>query len=392
MAIPIFSLHRPTLAVAAQTYPCAYSQAAHHYAVHATDNTRIVESDLTSAQKYVATFVNDRWFLTAGLATGGGTGDITAVNTSATSGLSGGASSGAANLLLDVNRLTQATTTPITGELAFWESASAGQRKLSYGAFRNLLRTYLITNDALDLATPANESTVFAPTRRSVASAITGVSGSQRTFVVPDSGVGGTVDAIELTTGLSISLNDGDDFRFTPSGVNTGAVGIAVDGSPAGALYHFKNDTLRLFNAGDLIAEPVIVTYDEGSTRFLWRPQGASTSSYYEVGVGNRDIAILGMNGTFSPARFGQDGQAGRVLTWGSGAAVWADLPAGVSPITAVTTSDTSGLDGGGTNGALALSVNPNRLTSLSDAAVATDDELILYNESAHVDRARDHS
>ena len=114
----------------------------------------------------------------------------------------------------------------------------------------------------------------------------------------------------------------------------------------------------------------------------MWRPQGASTSSYYEVGVGNRDIAILGMNGTFSPARFGQDGQAGRVLTWGSGAAVWADLTPGVSPITAVTTSNTSGLDGGGTNGALALSVNPNRLTSLSETAVATDDELILYNLS----------
>ena len=210
------------------------------YPLHRTDNTRVVESDLTSTQKYVATFVTDRWFLTAGLATGGGTGDITAVNTSATSGLSGGATSGAANLQLDINRLTQATTTPITAELAFWESASAGQRKLSYGAFRNLLRTYLITNDALDLATPANESAVFAPTRRSVASAITGVSGSQRTFVVPDSGVGGTVDVIELTTGLSISLNDGDDFRFTPSGVNTGAVSIAVDGSTCGGAVPFQ--------------------------------------------------------------------------------------------------------------------------------------------------------
>ena len=45
------------------------------HSLHATDNTRIVESDLTSAQKYVATFVTDRWFLTSGLAGAGNTND-----------------------------------------------------------------------------------------------------------------------------------------------------------------------------------------------------------------------------------------------------------------------------------------------------------------------------
>ena len=167
-------------------------------------------------------------------------------------------------------------------------------------------------------------------------------SGNQRTFVIADSSVGGTVDAIELTTGLAISLNEGDEFRFTPSGVNTGAVTIAVDGSTARALYLYFNTALRLFGAGDLLDGPSIVTYDEGLTRFLWRPAAASTASYYEVGVGENDLAILVSGGVFDPNRLGTGAQANRVLTWASGGASWADLPAGggVSTVSAGTGID----------------------------------------------------
>ena len=47
--------------------------------------------------------------------------------------------------------------------------------------------------------------------------------------------------------------------------------------------------------------------------------------------------------------------------------------------ITAVTTSSTSGLSGGGTSGAIALIVDASRLTALG-ATVATTDYLIMYD------------
>ena len=47
--------------------------------------------------------------------------------------------------------------------------------------------------------------------------------------------------------------------------------------------------------------------------------------------------------------------------------------------ISAVTTSSTSGLSGGGTSGDIALTVDASRLTALG-ATVATTDYLIMYD------------
>ena len=47
--------------------------------------------------------------------------------------------------------------------------------------------------------------------------------------------------------------------------------------------------------------------------------------------------------------------------------------------ITAVTTSSTSGLSGGGTSGAIALTVDASRLTALG-ATIAATDYLIMYD------------
>ncbi len=50
--------------------------------------------------------------------------------------------------------------------------------------------------------------------------------------------------------------------------------------------------------------------------------------------------------------------------------------------ITAVTTAATSGLNGGGTSGALALVVDASRLTALG-ATVATTDYVVIYDTDA---------
>ena len=289
----------------------------------------------------------------------------------------------------DLIRYTRGFVDEFTWESAIQGNAAAYNVGILEGNLVTLNSDTVIDSNRLGTGGAAGEVLTWASGTATWEPTGSSLNGNQRTFVVPDSGVGGTVDVIELTTGLSITLIDGDEFRFTPSAVNTGAVSIAVDGSTAGALYHYRNDSLRLFGAGDLLDEPAIATYDAGGTRFLWRPAAASTSSYYEVGVGNRDIAILGMNGTFAPARFGLQGSVNRVLTWEASAAVWADLPAGVSPITAVTTSTTSGLQGGGTNGALALSLDLGNLGEVSTSDFESADRLLIYDDSDTTNRAK---
>ena len=54
-----------------------------------------------------------------------------------------------------------------------------------------------------------------------------------------------------------------------------------------------------------------------------------------------------------------------------------AQVPTG--DITAVTTPSNGGLSGGGTSGAIALSVDANNLTALG-ATIATTDYLIMYD------------
>ena len=71
---------------------------------------------------------------------GGGSGDITAVNTGSASGMSGGAASGAVNLQLDLDRLL--TVGPLTGsdKLAFVDASNSNvTRKATFAVVANLL-------------------------------------------------------------------------------------------------------------------------------------------------------------------------------------------------------------------------------------------------------------
>ena len=211
------------------------------------------------------------------------------------------------------------------------------------------------------------------------------VLGNRRSYVIPDSGVGGTVDDIELTTGSAISMADGDELYFTPIAGNTGAVTIAVDGNPAIALVAYRNQGLRELKAGDIINAPAFATYQLSDNRFLWRPASGSTAQYYEVGVGNFDLAILGAQGIFDPNRLGggTTPAAGQFLAWASAGAIWADLPtAGVGTITGITTAVGSGLAGGVLTGTAALTFDFGNLASLTTSSLHTLDEFVMRDES----------
>ena len=209
--------------------------------------------------------------------------------------------------------------------------------------------------------------------------------GNQRSYVVPDSGVTGTVDAIILTTGVAISLEDGDELYFTPVAGNTGPVTIAVDGNPAIDMVVYRNQGLRALKVGNLINAPAFIIYQESDNRFLWRPAAGSTAQYYEVGTGNFDIAILGPQGLFDPNRLGSGTTptAGQYLAWASAGAVWIDLPAaGTGTITGITTATGSGLAGGALTGTPSLSLDFNNLTALTTSTIDTLDEFVLEDVS----------
>ena len=197
--------------------------------------------------------------------------------------------------------------------------------------------------------------------------------------------MGGTVDAIELTTGSAISMADGDELYFTPIAGNTGDVTISVDGNPAIALVAYRNQGLRELKAGDIINAPAFATYQMPDNRFLWRPAAGSTAQYYEVGVGNFDLAILGPQGIFDPNRLGGGSTpfAGKFLAWGATGAVWEDLPtAGVGTITGITTATGSGLAGGALTGTPVLTFDFENLTSLTTQSLHTLDEFVMRDES----------
>ena len=464
-----------------------------------TDNTPVIESDLTSSQKYVATLVNDRWFLISGLASGGGGTDTNDyVDTAA---LSLNATNQLVATIGRTGTLADIVTTPLTlpsgatgiqtitpGDgidvaisgtertvtletqyrgiqlgidffpdfnlLAGFYGITLNIPNLSFQALGNfptgttfsfqipaiiedlgtdasvltfrpgtsgvtqdivsqangfpLTRgdlvagawhtvrkavtdyvliepTAVVDNDALALSAPNTESPIEAASRRAVATAIAGVAGNKRTFLVPQAGVGGTVDDIVLTTGAAINLEDGDELYFTPMAGNTGPVTIAVDGNPAIDMVVYRNQGLRALKVGNLINAPAFVIFQESDNRFLWRPAAGSTAQYYEVGTGNFDIAILGPQGLFDPSRLGSGTSptAGQYLAWASAGAAWIDLPAaGTGTITGITTATGSGLAGGALTGTPSLSLDFNNLTALTTSTIDTLDEFVLEDVS----------
>ena len=224
-----------------------------------------------------------------------------------------------------------------SGWVGYSDTSWCGFKSLDDTTFRKtggamgIRKLYGFADGETPRLNPANW--IFTVTPYSTTASVgggTGVdTGNQRSFVVPTASVTGTADDIILTTGAAVNLEDGDEFYFSPTLVNTGPVTLSIDGNPAEAMVHYRNDGLRALGAGDVLASPMIATYQAtppggSGPRFLWRPQAGSTASFYEVGTGSGDLAILGPQGIFDPDRLGESGAADLVLTYATGKAVWA--------------------------------------------------------------------
>ena len=166
-------------------------------------------------------------------------------------------------------------------------------------------------------------------------------------FVIPEANVGGTADAVELTTGENLTaLQDGMRF-FYRSGFsdNTGAVTIAVDGLSAAQLgKHSDTSTQTAMDAGDLVASGFNeIIYSAAGDRFLWQPASVGSASTRNIGNVEHRIPVLGTGGVFDTARLAPGGTDDQVLTRTATGMAWENATGGGARFYAIPDANVGG-------------------------------------------------
>ena len=137
-----------------------------------------------------------------------------------------------------------------------------------------------------------------------------GATSAQHYYPVADSDVGGTANAITLTTGESLSAYaNGQLFYFNSGGANTGATTIAVDGLAATAVQRSNGQGASEALTGGEITDndPLLAVYDGEFDIFLLIPAHVGTAAMRNVGTAEHEVAVLGSGGTFADARIPAD-------------------------------------------------------------------------------------
>lgn len=130
---------------------------------------------------------------------------------------------------------------------------------------------------------------------------------SRLLWIIPAENVAGTVNAIEITTGSSLTeLPDGALFRFPQDqGVNTGAVTISVDGLPAQPFR--RSDGAGAFadlGAGELEdSQEQMAMWLAAWNLFAMVPIQFGTMAKRNVGNAQGEVPVLNAEGRFAPAR-----------------------------------------------------------------------------------------
>ena len=141
--------------------------------------------------------------------------------------------------------------------------------------------------------------------------------GQSQYYPVPDTGVGGTVNAITLATGQGLtSLTNGDLFFFTAtSGNNTGPVTLDVDG--IGAVSLRRSDGIggsEDLEVADIPGNaPVLALYGSHFSEFYYIPVHLGSAARRNVGLSAGDVPFLESGGVLDdsviPAGIARDSE-----------------------------------------------------------------------------------
>ena len=224
---------------------------------------------------------------------------------------------------------------------------------------------------------------------------------ASRYYPIGLAGVGGTINAITLTTGLSLSayFHGMAVYFVATSGDNTGNVTINVDGIGSRPFLQANQHGFAQFQSGGITSgTPLLAIYDEQGNRFLWaggaigaaatRLVGSASGNVVGVGSNNRiDESLLPTDlartsgATFTGPVLGPDPTADAHLATKE----YVDTSAGgVGDITNIETNADSGLQGGADSGDVTLQLDFDSLGSFVSTQLSLTDIFVVRDESTN--------
>ena len=145
-------------------------------------------------------------------------------------------------------------------------------------------------------------------------------------YTITNANVGGTADAITLTTGdLLAEVPWGTYFFFHAQLNNTGPVTVSVDGLAAEQL-ELGDGAGAVTNlvADDLRATFPYILIKNADASFAVFPPNLGRAAWHNTGTGEGDVALLGSGGLFNSGRLADSGATGQLLTRTATGQEWA--------------------------------------------------------------------
>ena len=244
-------------------------------------------------------------------------GNITQISVGFDNGLSGGGTTGTVNLGLSFSRL--GTQNAIDGADWFAYGDASNGSRMQRIALSNLVgfiadqSTLSSANSKIRIADEGIQEVHLdatnTPTDGQVLSSVGGGQfawansvGTQLYFPVPDSGVGGTANAITLTSGDSLSsYANGQRFFFSANSNNTGAVTVNVDGIAAVSVQRSSGTgSSQTLTGGEITADdPITIVYGSDDNAFYLLPDLQGTAARRNVGLAVGNLVEVIAGGTF---------------------------------------------------------------------------------------------
>ena len=193
-------------------------------------------------------------------------------------------------------------------------------------------------------------------------------------YTIPDADVGGTANAITLTSGSSLSAYaNGQRFFFTANSTNTGALTVSVDGI-AGISVQWSNGVggSEALSGGEVTADdPITLVYGSDDNAFYLLPSLIGGAARRNVGDSEHDVAVLQSDNSFIASHLAPGGTDGQVMTRTATGKGWA--------VTTVLSDGTS-LFGDGAGDPLQIALGGVGANKLLTPVVPTAGQLLSFD------------